>query len=230
MGTSKWIPGVAVLLAAQVGAIAVGCGDAEPDDGGGSGGALGGSSGSGGHTDGSGGHTGGMGPGGAGGSPVTCDGTTSLGGSCGACELSVANYCSGHDCDLPQELEFCWGSLGYLTSSGCGYHRVEHKNGNLDPVPLSLDIWDQDSGELVFHYSRDADAEACQPDVVVGEEPECSTYSEICNSGYACPLPPHTECHGSCFQGCAGSFSCGELEALCLAGQGGEGGLGGGPP
>jgi|GEM_PF-3035432 len=228
MRTSSWIPGVIILALAQMGSIAVGCSDAAPGEGtGGSGGALGGSSGSGG----SGGQTGGTG-GGTGGGAVSCDAATSLGGTCGACELSIADYCSGRDCDMPQELEFCWGGSRSVTSSGCGYHRVEHKDGITDPKPLSVDIWDQDSGELVYHYSRSADVDECQPDVIAGEEPECSSYSLICDSGNACPIPPHRECFGSCFQGCVGGFdvSCGELEALCLAGQGGQGGLGGGGP
>jgi hypothetical protein len=216
MNKSGWIPGVAVLLAAQIGSIAVGCGNTPP---------AGGTDGSGGNSGGSGGSTGGAGG-------EACPSEVNAGGTCGRCEIPVADYCAEHECEFSQESASCFGRpFRTVASTACDYYRLAQMDGFAVPEPLSVDIWNIASGELVYHFSRSKDAEGCEPDVIVGQEPDCVGNSVVCDTGYSCSTPPHAECHGPCYQGCLAGFStCGEAEAACVAAQGGEGGLGGGAP
>jgi hypothetical protein len=158
-----------------------------------------------------------------------CEGTLGLGGECGVCERSLSEYCNAHDCENP--VAECSQSERQVISFGVGCHhkKVERPAGWTDPLPLSIDVWDTETDELVYHFARSEDDSTCAPAEVVGEMPDCESWSTFCDSGYACHFPPHTECHG-CAPGCLypeGPWgSCAEKEAA-LCGGGGEGGLGG---
>lgn len=214
------------MAAAQLGTAVISCAGGDPialDAG--TGGATGGSSG---------GTAGSGGSGGGSGGTLACAGTWDpAGGDCGACELSVQDYCADHDCQAPDTYEYCYGhGLYWITTRGCGYLRIERRDGLSDHV-LWIDIWDEASEELVYHASRSAAGDACEPELLVGQEPTCAGYAEVCDSGQVCPFPPHWECLG-CAPGCLYEpfTSCKEMEAASsfCQGQGGAGGEGGAGP
>jgi hypothetical protein len=158
-------------------------------------------------------------------------------GECGTCTATIQSYCDVHDCAMPDTDGVCWHHMEdprwaggrRLVTTGCGYFRLERwgSGGWWDVPPVSVDVWNEESGELVYHSSR-SEAAACIPDVVAGTDPECSTSTEVCDTGYPCPLPDHFECFGSCFTGCvAAPYTCDQMESLCSGGDGGAGGLGG---
>src|SRR5688572_19959705 len=101
MKKSSWMAVIAVVGLAQLGALAS-CQTTTGEDLDGDPGGSGGSS--------DGGGSGGAG-GGSGGVPngPDCEGSLGLGGTCGTCEISLAEYCGDADCELPDTSDACFG-------------------------------------------------------------------------------------------------------------------------
>jgi len=178
--------------------------------------------------------SGGSGTGGDGGGGA-CAGTLGMGGECGVCQTSVEEYCEEHDCTMPDLFDPCFDRSPRSTVyTGCGYRQVNQVDGNsTDVPPLVVDIWQEESGELVYHSERSG-GDACVPDVVVGEYPTCSGWGLQCDGGYECVRPPHFECFTSCpisITCISEGQSCADVQAACNAGgTGGQGGFGGEAP
>lgn len=154
-----------------------------------------------------------------GGTGGAIDGMTGAPGVGGGSSSSVEQYCSENDCSLPSRTEYCSGVGAYwVTSSGCGYHRVAFL---LDQVS----VWEESTGELIYHYSLPAGSTGDLDAVRVGTEPSCDAYEVICDTTYACSFPPHLECHGNCHTGC---LPPGVEDCYQLCGSSG-GGVGGAP-
>jgi len=161
----------------------------------------------------------------------SCDGTLGLGGECGICATPLADHCRDHDCTMPDVSRICFERpTGFRAlHGGCGYVEVRsHAGSILDDMQVSIvDVWHEESGELVFH-SESYSADSCQPALEVGEDPVCGR-ELLCHSG-DCGFPPFIDCLGLCLpQGCK---SCQDLvEGKCDgSGQGGQGGFGGEAP
>jgi len=162
-----------------------------------------------------------------------CEGTLGQGGECGVCEVSVGDYCDENDCTMPDFFDTCFDLSPRKTIyTGCGYRQVNQLDGfSTDVSPLVVDIWHEESGELVYHSERVV-GDVCAPDFVAGEYPTCSGWGLKCDGRNVCPLPPHFECFTSCSTGCLfEGESCADREAACNAGgAGGQGGFGGAAP
>lgn len=159
-----------------------------------------------------------------------------MGGDCDVCQLSLDEYCAERDCVNPDAgIDLCFTGPPRQIIFGCGYVKATTLDGWTDAPPLAVDVWEQDTGQLVYHLEQQSDENACIPVLVVGEEPSCDAWDFSCNSGYVCPIPPHWECLSNCVQGCLPSNfrNCQEWADAAGCGQGGaggEGGLGGGAP
>lgn len=169
---------------------------------------------------------------GTGGADAQSGGDTSIGGGGVGGSLSsvtLEQYCEENDCSLPGEADYCYSfGLYWVTARGCGYLRVAHESGATPGNPSEVNVWDESSGELVYHFSRPEGSTSDSNAIRIGEEPDCTAYVVICDTGYACPRPPHGECFGGCYNGCLppGVTSCGDL---CVSNMGGQGGVGGAP-
>jgi len=167
---------------------------------------------------------------------AACDGTLVEDEACGSCEVSPQEYCSKHDCAMPALRDACRGSPRSVTRRGCGFLSVERPVGWTAEPPSSRSVWDEETGELLFHSERSVDVSTCEPTLLVGELPECVNWSVECDTGYACVGPPHIECLG-CAPGCLDRdrfASCAEMDAAAgcgaTGGGGGQGGFGGSAP
>jgi len=176
MAKLRGIQGVAIILILPV-CLVASC-TSDPVDDGGSGGSP---------TDGSGGTasggsaSGGVDAGGGLGGTESCFQADQDGVDCGTCELSVDEFCSTANCSIHEDLTCLEdGVFNRSFQRGCGYLRREQYGDVQDEW---LTIWEERSGELVYHYFSGGSSVGCLPETIVGEEPECDSYEDACENG-----------------------------------------------
>jgi len=222
----RFLATAAFLVSIQTSSLMVSCVSGPVTDGGGSGGATGG--------------TGGGAPvtGGTNGDGDGCDGTLGEGGECGVCQVSVEQYCADGDCTMPNWEEVCVPeNSGARVYAYCGYKHLDNfvRTGTgPDGAQYTIytDIWDEESGQLVYHATQRN--YGCAVELRAGERPECDELQQpFCSGG---PMGCESvECFSDCLNGqClpAAYDSCPEYAAaVCgYGGQGGQGGFGGAAP
>ncbi len=60
---------------------------------------------------------------------------------------------------------------------GCGYIRVSYWG---DVGDEAADIWNETTGELVYHWFNGMMSSGCAPESHAGEEPECDDWVDAC--------------------------------------------------
>ena len=102
---------------------------------------------------------------------------------CGTCEMSLEAYCSGQSsCELDTAsvcTQIWWGSDWKV---GCGYVRVDYWG---DVGDRGTEIWDQGTGQLIYHRFNGMLSMGCLPDTHVGTEPACDEWTDACATGGA---------------------------------------------
>jgi hypothetical protein len=122
------------------------------------------------------------GTGGSGGAPPITDCTVlRTYPDCGSCQMALEEYCTASaPCELDRAsicTRIWWGSTW---SRGCGHVRVEYWG---DVSDRGMNIWDEASGRLVYHWFNGMLSAGCLPDTRVGVEPACEEWVDACESG-----------------------------------------------
>lgn len=161
---------------------AAGTGGSRPSDGtsheGGTAGAAGAavSGGIGGGTGGIGGGTGGTG----GAAPTTDCNAHGTYPNCGTCTMTLQEYCgTTNPCQLVAASVCTQFAFGSNWKRGCGYIRVDYWGDVSDQF---TDIWDEVSGQLVYHWFNGMMSSGCVPDTHAGTVPACDQWIDACGS------------------------------------------------
>jgi len=83
------------------------------------------------------------------------------------CQLDATRICST-----------IW--FGSNWKRGCGYVRVNYWGDVGDQV---TDVWQEDSGQLVYHWFNGMLSMGCLPEMTVGTLPTCATWTDACGAG-----------------------------------------------
>ncbi|HET9957623.1 MAG TPA: hypothetical protein VFQ61_24165, partial [Polyangiaceae bacterium] len=120
----------------------------------------------------------GAGAGQGGDSEVDCTTSRPFGQCTGSCNKTVAEYCEKYtSCDLTPE-ERCqriW--FGATWQRGCGYISAEYRG---DVGDSGMDIWEESTGKLVYHWFNGNLSVGCVPQTIVGEKPSCAEWAPAC--------------------------------------------------
>jgi hypothetical protein len=104
--------------------------------------------------------------------------------NCGApCSLTVEQYCAApsvRPCSLDAATICTRYAFGSTWERGCGYVRVEDWG---DVGDRWINVWNETSGELVYHWFSGMYSSGCVPEQSVGTQPVCDAWVNACGDG-----------------------------------------------
>jgi hypothetical protein len=103
--------------------------------------------------------------------------TPSTGGSCGYSQhVALEQYCAPNGCRTLQTAECRSGVIETVESAGCGYVRYAYSG---DVGDKWTDIYDFNTGALVYYYNNGVLSAGCNDPFEAGYEPPCSAWQVV---------------------------------------------------
>jgi hypothetical protein len=100
--------------------------------------------------------------------------------NCGTCTQTLQEYCATSASCVLEQSKICtriW--FGADWSRGCGYVRVAYFG---DVGDQATDIWDEASGNLIYHWFNGRLSSGCLPAKTVGAAPACDAWTNPCGT------------------------------------------------
>lgn len=103
--------------------------------------------------------------------------------NCGTCNITLDAYCSALlSCQLNRSSICTIKWFGSTWERGCGYLREQYQG---DVSDRGMDVWDETSGKLVYHWFNGMTSSGCFPETRAGTEPTCSNWTSACTDAGA---------------------------------------------